>query len=86
MEDLARFCCQNTECPDYGKRHAGNLTVCDRYGPNQERRMLASPRVRHAFPNAKERRSSERGCRRRTSSRSWPISTKAVACARPAGW
>lgn len=40
MDDLARFCCQNDECPDYGKRGAGNLTVCDRYGPNKERRML----------------------------------------------
>jgi transposase-like protein len=40
MDDLARFCCQNADCPDYGKRNAGNLTVCDRYGPNRERRML----------------------------------------------
>jgi len=40
MDDLARFCCQNTQCADYGKRGAGNLSVCDHYGPNKQRRML----------------------------------------------
>jgi LacI family transcriptional regulator len=39
MEDLAKFCCQNAQCPDYGKRGLQNLTVCFRYGP-QQRRML----------------------------------------------
>lgn len=48
MDDLARFCCQNPECRDYGKRDAGNLSVCDRYGPDKQRRMLycASCKVR----------------------------------------
>ena len=27
-EDLSRFCCQNQDCPDYGTRGIGNLTVC----------------------------------------------------------
>ena len=40
MDDLARFCCQNTQCADYGKRGAGNLSVCDHYGPNKQRRLL----------------------------------------------
>ena len=40
MDDLSRFCCQNAGCPSYGKRNAGNLSVCDRYGSNKERRML----------------------------------------------
>src|SRR5438132_13094730 len=40
MDDLGRFCCQNAECPDYGKRGAGNLSVCDRYGPQKQRRLL----------------------------------------------
>jgi transposase-like protein len=40
MDDLARFCCLNCECPDYGKRGAGNLTVTSRYGPDKARRML----------------------------------------------
>ena len=37
QDDLARFCCQDQDCPDYGKRGAGNLTVCARYGKNQRR-------------------------------------------------
>ena len=40
MDDLSRFCCQNQECPNYGQRGAGNLSVCDHYGPNKQRRML----------------------------------------------
>jgi transposase-like protein len=40
MDDLSRFCCLNSQCPDYGKRGAGNLTVPHRYGPGKSRRML----------------------------------------------
>jgi LacI family transcriptional regulator len=40
QDNLARFCCQNQKCPDYGKRGAGNLTVCARYGKDKQRRML----------------------------------------------
>lgn len=40
MEDLSRFCCQNSQCPDYGKRGAGNLTVCMRYGKHDPLRLL----------------------------------------------
>ena len=40
MDDLSRFCCQNTDCAKHGKRGAGNLSVCDHYGPNKQRRML----------------------------------------------
>ena len=36
-EDLSRFCCLNRDCPDYGKRGAGNLTVPMRYGPHRRR-------------------------------------------------
>jgi transposase-like protein len=39
MDDLGRFCCQNPNCPDYGQRGRGNLTVPLRYGP-QRRRLL----------------------------------------------
>jgi transposase-like protein len=39
MDDLSRFCCLNTECPDHGKRGGGNLTVRARYG-KQRRRLL----------------------------------------------
>src|SRR3954463_12669939 len=40
QEDLSRFCCLNPRCPDHGRRGAGNLTVCARYGKDQRRRML----------------------------------------------
>jgi LacI family transcriptional regulator len=40
QEDLSRFCCLNEHCPDHGKRGAGNLTVCARYGKDKRRRML----------------------------------------------
>jgi LacI family transcriptional regulator len=39
-EDLSRFCCQNERCPDHGKRGLDNLTVCARYGKDQQRRLL----------------------------------------------
>lgn len=53
MDDLARFCCQNTECRDYGKRDAGNLSVCDRYGPNNQRRMLYCATCKARFSERK---------------------------------
>ena len=37
MDDLSRFCCLNCDCPEYGKRGAGNLTVTARYGPGKAR-------------------------------------------------
>ena len=40
MDDLSRFCCLNSDCPEHGKRGAGNLTVTSRYGSANERRML----------------------------------------------
>lgn len=40
MDDLSRLCCLDPECPEYGKRGAGNLTVPHRYGPGTSRRML----------------------------------------------
>jgi LacI family transcriptional regulator len=53
MDDLERFCCQNRECADYGKRGLGNLTVCDRYGPNQQRRMLRCATCKARFSERK---------------------------------
>jgi LacI family transcriptional regulator len=40
QEDLSRFCCQNPDCPDYGQRGQGNLTVCGHYGKTQPIRLL----------------------------------------------
>ena len=40
MDDLSRFCCQNSPCADYGKRGAGNLTACMRFGKEKRLRLL----------------------------------------------
>ena len=40
MDDLSRFCCQDPDCPDFGKRGLGNLTVCGHYGQLQQHRLL----------------------------------------------
>jgi transposase-like protein len=53
MDDLSRFCCQNADCPTYGQRGAGNLSVCDRYGPNQQRRMLYCSACKARFSERK---------------------------------
>ena len=53
MDDLSHFCCQNSECPDYGQRGRGNLSVCDHYGPNKRRRMLRCRTCRSRFSERK---------------------------------
>src|SRR3954447_7339423 len=40
MDDLSQFCCQNSRCPDYGRRDAGNLTVTGRLGKARQFRLL----------------------------------------------
>jgi transposase-like protein len=52
MDDLARFCCHNPDCALYGRRGAGNLSVCDRYGKQNHIRLL--------YCNACKARFSER--------------------------
>ena len=53
MDDLGPFCCQNSTCPDVGKRGHGNLTVTARYGPNQARRMLRCSTCKDRFSERK---------------------------------
>ena len=53
MDDLSGFCCQHCECPDYGKRGEKNLTVCDRYGPDKQRRMLRCATCKARFSERK---------------------------------
>lgn len=53
MEELASFCCQNQDCTEYGKRGAGNLSVCDRYGPDKQRRMLRCSACKARFSERK---------------------------------
>jgi transposase-like protein len=53
MDDLSRFCCLNTDCPDYGRRGHGNLTVCMRYGPHQDARLFYCRTCRARFSERK---------------------------------
>ncbi len=53
MDDLSRFCCLNSDCPECGKRGAGNLTVCHRYGPGKSRRMLRCRACKGRFSERK---------------------------------
>lgn len=51
-EDLSRFCCQNPDCPDYGQRDTGRLTVCGYYGRHQ-RRLLYCTTCKYRFSERK---------------------------------
>ena len=53
MDDLSRFCCPNSECPVEGERGGENLSVCDHYGPNKQRRMLRCRTCRTRFSERK---------------------------------
>jgi hypothetical protein len=39
MDDLSRFCCPNSRCPDFGRRDAGTLTVTGRLGKARQFRL-----------------------------------------------
>jgi transposase-like protein len=49
MDELQHFCCQNPDCPDYGRRGLSNLRVAFRYGTNKQRRYLACRTCQHRF-------------------------------------
>jgi transposase-like protein len=51
-DDLSHFCCQNPDCPDYGKRGHGNLTVPMRYGTHG-RRLLRCRTCKARFSERK---------------------------------
>ena len=53
MDDLSRFCCLNSACPDHGKRGLANLTVTSRYGPETSRRMLRCRTCKARFSERK---------------------------------
>ena len=52
-DDLSRFCCLNPDCPEHGKRGAGNLTVTSRYGKDKGRRMLRCSACKARFSERK---------------------------------
>ena len=47
-ETLERFCCLNPDCPEHGKRGAGNIAVRARYGP-QQTHLLYCKRCKQRF-------------------------------------
>jgi IS1 family transposase/transposase-like protein len=53
MDDLSRFCCQNSRCPDYGRRDAANLTVTGRLGKSRQFRLLYCRTCRARFSERK---------------------------------
>jgi transposase-like protein len=53
MDDLARFCCQNPDCTLYGRRDAGNLSVCGRLGKHKQFRQLYCSACRARFSERK---------------------------------
>ena len=53
MDDLSRFCCLNSQCPDLGRRDAGNLTVTGRLGKFHQYRLLYCRSCRARFSERK---------------------------------
>jgi IS1 family transposase/transposase-like protein len=53
MDHLARFCCQNSRCTDFGRRDAGNLTVTGRLGKSRQYRLLYCRTCRGRFSERK---------------------------------
>ena len=53
MDDLSKFCCQNSECEDYGKRGVGNLTVNMWYGAQNHLRLLKCKTCHQRFSERK---------------------------------
>ena len=85
MDDLSRFCCLNSDCPDHGKRGAGNLTVTSRYGPDKSRRMLRCRTCKARFSERKGTPLFDARLPPEKVDRSWSTSPRAAASARPAG-
>jgi len=53
MDDLSRFCCLNSRCPDFGRRGAANLTVTGRLGKSRQYRLLYCRSCRARFSERK---------------------------------
>jgi IS1 family transposase len=53
MDDLSRFCCLNSRCPDFGCRGAANLTVTGRLGKSRQFRLLYCRTCRARFSERK---------------------------------
>ncbi len=53
MRDLSRWCCQNSSCPDYGRRGLGNLRLAGWSGQGKRIRMLQCKRCLRPFSERK---------------------------------
>lgn len=53
MDDLARFCCLNPDCPDHGVRGGANLGIHSRYGPAKRSRILRCRTCGYRFSERK---------------------------------
>ena len=53
MDDLSRFCCLNSRCPDFGRRGAGNPTVTGHLGKSRQYRLLYCHSCRARFSERK---------------------------------
>lgn len=53
MDDLALFCCQNSHCPDFGRRGLANLTATGRLGKTKQYRQLYCRTCRARFSERK---------------------------------
>jgi LacI family transcriptional regulator len=53
MDDLTRFYCQKPGCPLYGRRGAGNRSVCGRLGKHKQDRQLYRNACRAGFSERK---------------------------------
>jgi transposase-like protein len=53
MDELAKYCCQNSSCVDYGKRGLGNLSWCGWSGHRKEIRMIRCRTCQKMFSKRK---------------------------------
>ena len=53
MGNLSSFCCLNEQCPDFGKRGVGNLSVTHRYGTWNTIRLLRCSTCKGRFSERK---------------------------------
>jgi hypothetical protein len=84
-DDLARFCCHNPDCPQYGRRGAGNLSVCGHFG-KAGHRLLYCNACKTRFSELKGTPLFPPSCRTTRSRPSSGTSLTAAASARPPGW
>ena len=86
-EDLSRFCCQHPECPDYGQRGHGNLTVCGHYGKAQQHRLLYCRTCKARFSERKGTPLFRSGLAAGEGPRTWSsTSPTATGSGPPRGW